>query len=116
MWRGFLRRLGRQTQLGLGGALAATAASELSRDFGRIVQSWDTANKATASTPTLALPRMRGGKGGGARPGAFKVKDLYLIDLLRQRMEYPELKRELHAQYDRFRPGVVLIENKASGT
>jgi predicted phage terminase large subunit-like protein len=31
-------------------------------------------------------------------------------------MEYPELKRELHAQYERFRPSVVLIEDKASGT
>jgi hypothetical protein len=46
---------------------------------------------------------------------AFKAKDLYLIDLLRRRMEYPEPKRELHAQYERFRPGVVLIENEASG-
>jgi hypothetical protein len=30
-------------------------------------------------------------------------------------MEYPELKRELHAQYERIRPGVVLIENKGLG-
>jgi predicted phage terminase large subunit-like protein len=43
-------------------------------------------------------------------------KNLYLLDLLRRRMEYPELKRELHAQYERFRPSVVLIEDKASGT
>jgi phage terminase large subunit-like protein len=59
---------------------------------------------------------MRGGKGAGARPGAFKVKDLYPIDLIRRRIEYPELKRELHAQHERFRPGVVLIENRGSGT
>jgi predicted phage terminase large subunit-like protein len=31
-------------------------------------------------------------------------------------MEYPELKREVRAQYERFRPSVVLIEDKASGT
>ena len=31
-------------------------------------------------------------------------------------MEYPELKREVLAQYERFRPSVVLIEDKASGT
>jgi predicted phage terminase large subunit-like protein len=31
-------------------------------------------------------------------------------------MECPELKRELHGQYERFRPSVLLIENKASGT
>jgi phage terminase large subunit-like protein len=49
-------------------------------------------------------------------PGHFKVKNLYLIDLLRRRIEYPELKRELHSQHERFRPSVVLIENEASGT
>jgi len=31
-------------------------------------------------------------------------------------MEYPELKCAVRAQYERFRPGVVLIEDKASGT
>jgi len=29
-------------------------------------------------------------------------------------MEYPELKREVRAQYERFRPNVVLIEDKAT--
>jgi len=43
-------------------------------------------------------------------------KDLYLIDVLRRRMEYPELKRAVREQYERFRPSVVLIEDKASGT
>jgi predicted phage terminase large subunit-like protein len=31
-------------------------------------------------------------------------------------MEYPELKRAVREQYARFRPSVVLIEDKASGT
>ncbi len=44
------------------------------------------------------------------------AKDLYLIDVLRRRMEYPELKRAVREQYERFRPSVVLIEDKASGT
>jgi phage terminase large subunit-like protein len=30
-------------------------------------------------------------------------------------MEYPELKRAVREQYERFGPGVVLIEDKASG-
>ena len=51
-----------------------------------------------------------------ARAGGVAGKDLYLIDPLRRRMEYPELKREVRAQYERFRPNVVLIEDKASGT
>ena len=42
--------------------------------------------------------------------------NLYLVDLVCRRMEYPELKREVRAQYERFRPSVVLIEDKASGT
>jgi len=35
---------------------------------------------------------------------------------LRRRMEYPELKRAVRDQYALYRPGVVLIEDKASGT
>ena len=31
-------------------------------------------------------------------------------------MEYPELKRAVRAQYALYRPSVVLIEDKASGT
>jgi predicted phage terminase large subunit-like protein len=43
-------------------------------------------------------------------------KNLYLIDVLRRRMEYPDLKRAVREQYERFNPSVVLIEDKASGT
>ena len=43
-------------------------------------------------------------------------KDLYLLDVLRRRMECPELKRAVRDQHERFRPSVVLIEDKASGT
>jgi phage terminase large subunit-like protein len=38
------------------------------------------------------------------------------LDVLRRRMEYPELKRAVREQYARFQPSVVLIEDKASGT
>jgi predicted phage terminase large subunit-like protein len=81
------------------------AASELPRDFDRIVQSWDTANKATELSDFSVCTTW-----------GIAAKNLYLLDLVRRRMEYPELKRELHAQYERFRPSVVLIEDKASGT
>ena len=46
----------------------------------------------------------------------IKGKELYLIDVLRKRLEYPELKRAVREQYERFRPSVVLIEDRASGT
>ena len=77
---------------------------ELSRDFDRIVQNWDTANKATELAPTLTLPRMRGREGRGCTTWRIAGKDLYLIDLVRRRTEYLQLKREPHAQYERFRP------------
>jgi hypothetical protein len=51
-----------------------------------------------------------------AQPGGIAGKDLYLVDVLRRRMEYPELKRAVREQYERFRPSVVLIRDKASGT
>jgi predicted phage terminase large subunit-like protein len=46
----------------------------------------------------------------------IKGKDLYLLDVLRRRMEYPELKRSVREHQQRFRANVVLIEDKASGT
>ena len=36
------------------------AANERPEKFDHIVQSWDTANKASELAPTLTLPRMRG--------------------------------------------------------
>jgi predicted phage terminase large subunit-like protein len=69
-----------------------------------------------SSAPTLPSPACGGGNGRGCTSWGIKGKDLYLIDVLRRRMEYPELKRAVREQYDRFRPNVVLIEDKASGT
>ena len=72
---------------------------ELPPRFERIVQSWDTANKASELSDFSVCTSW--GVAG---------KNLYLIDVLRRRMEYPELKRAVREQYDRFAPGVVLIE------
>ncbi|HKM73451.1 MAG TPA: phage terminase large subunit [Stellaceae bacterium] len=73
--------------------------------FDRVVQSWDTASKASELSDFSVCTSW-----------GILDKDLYLIDVLRSRMEYPELKRAVRAQYERFRPSVVLIEDKASGT
>src|SRR6516164_8667192 len=95
----------------LGGGLVKAAwfkhyaASELPQQFDRIVQSWDTANKATELSDFSVCTTW-----------GIAGKDLYLVDLLRRRMEYPELKREVRGQYERFKPNVVVIEDKASGT
>jgi hypothetical protein len=51
------------------------AANERPDTFDRIVQSWDTANKATELSPTLTLPRMRGRvRVGCARLGGSKAR------------------------------------------
>lgn len=41
--------------------------------------------------------------------------DIYLIDVLNKRMEYPELKRQLINLLDKCNPDYTLIEDKASG-
>jgi predicted phage terminase large subunit-like protein len=69
-----------------------------------IVQSWDTAvkpgqlNDASVCTTWLA------------RRGAY-----YLLDVLRARLNYPDLRRAVIDRYAQYRPEAVLIEDKASG-
>jgi phage terminase large subunit-like protein len=75
------------------------------RNLSRIVRSRDTACKATELSDFSVCTSW-----------GISGKDLYLIDVLRRRMEYPELKRAVRAEYERWRSGVVLIEDKASGT
>jgi predicted phage terminase large subunit-like protein len=81
------------------------AANERPDPFDRIVQSWDTANKASELSD-FSVCTTWGTKG----------KDLYLLHVLRRRMEYPELKRAMREQCEAFKANVVLIEDKASGT
>ena len=73
--------------------------------FDRVVQSWDTANKATELSDFSVCTSW-----------GIAGKDLYLLHVLRKRMEYPELKRAVCAQAAAFNATVVLIEDKASGT
>jgi predicted phage terminase large subunit-like protein len=40
----------------------------------------------------------------------------YLLDVYRQRLDYPDLKRKVHELAKRDRPYKILIEDKASGT
>ena len=46
----------------------------------------------------------------------IKGKDLYLLHVLRRRMEYPELKRAVCEQCAACGATVVLIEDKSSGS
>jgi predicted phage terminase large subunit-like protein len=73
--------------------------------FDRIVQSWDTANKATELSDFSVCTTW-----------GVKGKDLFLLGLFRQRLEYPALKRAVRELQSLFAANEVLIEDKASGT
>lgn len=69
-----------------------------------ILQTWDTAIKAgAANDPSVCLTL---GVGDG---------NIYLLDILRERLEYPDLRRAMLAQAERWQPQAILIEDKASG-
>jgi predicted phage terminase large subunit-like protein len=73
--------------------------------FDRVFQSWDTAVKATELSDYSVCTTW-----------GQKDKNLYLLHVLRRRMEYPELKRAVWEQVLRFKATTVLIEDKSSGT
>ena len=73
--------------------------------FDRIVQSWDTANKSTELNDYSVCTTW-----------GQKNKKIYLLHVRRRRLDYPDLKRAVREQYERFRPTTILIEDKASGT
>src|SRR5712671_2118942 len=100
-----------QTPAPLGGGLVKVewfkryGKDERPESFDRIVQSWDTANKATELSDFSVCTTW-----------GIRDKDLFLLDLFRQRLEYPALKRAVREQQHRHGATVVLIEDKASGT
>jgi len=73
--------------------------------FEQIVQSWDTANKATELSDFSVCTTW-----------GVKGKDLFLLNVLRKRLEFPALKRAVGEQQSLFNADVVLIEDRASGT
>ena len=79
--------------------------NELPRDFEQRVISCDTANKASELSDYTVFTVW-----------GVKNKHLWLLSVLRRRMEYYELKRVLKEQIALHRANVVLIEDRASGT
>ncbi|WP_158886339.1 phage terminase large subunit [Rhodanobacter sp. L36] len=78
---------------------------ERPHQFDQIVQSWDTANKVSDLADCSVCTTW-----------GVSNKKVYLLDVLRRRMEYPDLKRAVHAQAELWKPQTILIEDKASGT
>jgi predicted phage terminase large subunit-like protein len=76
-----------------------------SANFSTVVQSWDTANKASELSDYSVCTTW-----------GVKDKKAYLLHVLRKRLDYPDLKRTMieHARIHRAK--TVLVEDKASGT
>ncbi len=75
------------------------------RRFDRIVQSWDTANSPSELADYSVCTTW-----------GLKGPNFYLIDVLRKKLTFPELKRAVIDQDARFSPQTILIEDRASGT
>ncbi len=73
--------------------------------FDCIVQSWDTANKSTELNDYSVCTTW-----------GQKNRKIHLLDVLRRRMDYPDLKRAVRQHAELFHPTNILIEDKASGT
>ena len=100
-----------QSPAPLGGGLVKAEWFKRYRDsdrpeqFERIVQSWDTANKATELSDFSVCTTW-----------GVIGKNLFLLNVFRRRLEYPGLKRAVREQQSMFGANEVLIEDKASGT
>ncbi len=70
-----------------------------------ILQSWDTAVKAGELNDFSVCTTW-----------AVVNDRYYLINLFRKRLEYPDLKRAVIEQSQKYRPNTILIEDKASGS
>ena len=73
--------------------------------FDQIIQSWDTANKPTELADYSVCTTW-----------GVKGPQFYLLNVLRKKLAYADLKRAVHEQHLLFNPTVILIEDKASGT
>jgi predicted phage terminase large subunit-like protein len=70
----------------------------------QIVQSWDTASKPGELNDYSVCTTW-----------LIKGKDYYLLDVFREKLIFPDLKRAIYKQAQRFRATSILIEDKASG-
>ena len=73
--------------------------------FPQIIQSWDTANKDTERSDYSVCTTW-----------GVKRDYLYLLDVYRRKVDFPNLKRAVLDLAQLYKASVVLIEDKASGT
>lgn len=78
--------------------------AEKPKQFDRVIQSWDTANKDTELADYSVCTTW-----------GFFERRMYLLDVYRAKLDFPSLKRAVKYQVSLHRPAIVLIEDKASG-
>jgi predicted phage terminase large subunit-like protein len=79
--------------------------SELPQKFDQIIQSWDTANK-DSELANFSVCTTWG----------LKDDRMYLLDVFRRKLNFPDLKRSVRQLAEHYHAEVVLVEDKASGT
>jgi len=79
--------------------------SERPAKFDCLLQSWDTANKVSELSDYSVCTTW-----------GIKDNHIYLLDVRRERLGYPDLKRAVMEQARAFKPQTILIEDRASGT
>jgi len=97
-----------QNPLALGGGMIKSSwlnyYQDFPQDLGEIIQSWDTAIKSGDNNSYSVCSTWKTTKG-----------KFFLLDIYRERIEYPELKKKIIELYEKWKPIKVLIEDKASG-
>lgn len=78
---------------------------ELPESFEMVVQSWDTASKVNHFADFSVGITV-----------AIKNKKIYVIDIKRERMDFPTLRRAVLTAYHQYKPNYILIEDASSGT
>jgi predicted phage terminase large subunit-like protein len=78
---------------------------DLPKKFDQIFQSWDTANKDTELSNFSVCTTW-----------GLKDRHLFLLDVYRHKLEFPDLKRAVRELAARYHAKIVLIEDKASGS
>jgi predicted phage terminase large subunit-like protein len=73
--------------------------------FDWVFQSWDTANKPDELANYSVCTTW-----------GVRAKNLYLLEVFRRQVNYPDLKRAVRELHARYKPVAVLIEDRASGT
>lgn len=100
-----------QSPVPMGGAMVRQAwfstyeRQQLPEKFTTVIQSWDSASKVQELSDYSVCTTW-----------GISDRQIYLLHVLRKRLEYPDLKRAVREQYEFYRPNIILIEDKSSGT